>query len=170
MQPSVCAIRGDTIAVKEKHDVYHEKAGAAGTGGNFLGRGLTVAGQDHAEFVKGPFKTGEQVTAVCLECHEKQAADFMKTAHWKWKGTPNHVQGMEKVRPSTARPTCSTPSAPRLKGVPMVWCMKPAENAMPVTVGPARISTSVTRGGSTAWCAMPAKATISGPPAAVRST
>jgi octaheme c-type cytochrome (tetrathionate reductase family) len=55
-----------------------------------------VAGQDHAEFVKGPFNKGQDVTKVCLECHEKQADDVMKTTHWKWAGTPNHVKGMEK--------------------------------------------------------------------------
>lgn len=51
---------------------------------------------DHAEFVKGPFKLGQDVTKVCLECHEKQANDVMKTTHWKWQGTPNHVKGLEK--------------------------------------------------------------------------
>jgi len=56
------------------------------------------AGQDHSEFVKGPFKSGQEVTKVCLECHEKQAGDFMKTSHWKWKGTPNHVKGMENSK------------------------------------------------------------------------
>ena len=54
------------------------------------------AGPDHTEFVKGPFKDGQSVTKVCLECHEKQAADVMKTTHWTWAGTPNHVKGMEK--------------------------------------------------------------------------
>jgi octaheme c-type cytochrome (tetrathionate reductase family) len=64
--------------------------------GIFMIRGPAVAAQDHAGFVKGPFKSGEEVTRVCLGCHEKQATDFMKTAHWKWKGTPNHVRGLEK--------------------------------------------------------------------------
>ena len=54
------------------------------------------AGPDHSEFVKGPFKEGRDVTKQCLECHEKQAGDFMKTTHWKWAGTPNHIKGMEK--------------------------------------------------------------------------
>lgn len=54
------------------------------------------AGPDHKEFVKGPFKDGQSVTKVCLECHEQQAAAVMKTTHWKWEGTPNHVKGMEK--------------------------------------------------------------------------
>lgn len=54
------------------------------------------AGPDHTEFVKGPFKDGQSVTKVCLECHEKQAADVMKTTHWTFAGTPNHVKGMEK--------------------------------------------------------------------------
>lgn len=54
------------------------------------------AGVDHSDFVKGPFTKGQDVTKQCLECHEKQAEDFMKTTHWTWKGTPNHVKGMEK--------------------------------------------------------------------------
>ena len=54
------------------------------------------AAEDHSQHIKGPFKTGSDVTKVCLECHEKQASDFMKTTHWNWKGTPNHVKGLEK--------------------------------------------------------------------------
>lgn len=61
-----------------------------------LAASWAFAGQDHAEFVKGPFKTGSDVTKICIECHEKQATDFMKTTHWTWAGTPNHVKGMEK--------------------------------------------------------------------------
>lgn len=55
-----------------------------------------VAGVDHSDFVKGPFKEGRDVTKQCLECHEKQATDVMKTTHWTFAGTPNHVKGMEK--------------------------------------------------------------------------
>lgn len=55
-----------------------------------------MAGVDHAEFVKGPFKTGPDVTKACLECHEKESNDFIKTSHWKWKGPSNgHVKGLE---------------------------------------------------------------------------
>jgi len=54
------------------------------------------AGTDHSEFLKGPFKDGPSVTKACLECHEKQASDFMKTSHWTWKGpTKGHVRGYE---------------------------------------------------------------------------
>lgn len=39
----------------------------------------------HADYVgSGPFKNGPAVTKKCLECHDKQAKDFMKTAHWTW--------------------------------------------------------------------------------------
>lgn len=38
---------------------------------------------DHAQFVTGAFKSGPELTAKCLECHDKEAADFMKTSHWK---------------------------------------------------------------------------------------
>jgi octaheme c-type cytochrome (tetrathionate reductase family) len=44
-----------------------------------------VAAGNHAELIAGPFKTGPDVTRKCLECHEKQAKDFMKTPHWTWK-------------------------------------------------------------------------------------
>ncbi|MDD2539450.1 MAG: tetrathionate reductase family octaheme c-type cytochrome [Desulfuromonadaceae bacterium] len=53
------------------------------------------AATDHTEFVKGPFKDGQSVTKVCLECHEKQAEEVMKTTHWTWAGTPNHVKRLE---------------------------------------------------------------------------
>jgi octaheme c-type cytochrome (tetrathionate reductase family) len=56
------------------------------------------AATDHTTLLKGPFKTGEQVTNACLQCHEKQAKDFMKTTHWNWKGTPNHLKGIKKSR------------------------------------------------------------------------
>jgi octaheme c-type cytochrome (tetrathionate reductase family) len=54
------------------------------------------AATDHTTLVKGPFKSGEQVTKACLQCHQKQANDFIKTTHWTWKGIPNHIKGMEK--------------------------------------------------------------------------
>jgi len=38
------------------------------------------------------FKTGPEVTKKCLECHEKEAADFMKTVHWTWS-RPQKVKG-----------------------------------------------------------------------------
>jgi len=53
------------------------------------------AATDHSTLVKGAFKSGEDVTKACLECHSDQAKDFIKTTHWKWQGTPNHIQGME---------------------------------------------------------------------------
>jgi octaheme c-type cytochrome (tetrathionate reductase family) len=48
--------------------------------------------------VKGPFTNGPEVTKACLECHEKEATDVMKTTHFTWKGTPNHVIGLEKSK------------------------------------------------------------------------
>ena len=40
---------------------------------------------DHVDIVKGEFKTGQDVTRACLECHEDAATDFMKTTHWTWE-------------------------------------------------------------------------------------
>ncbi len=45
---------------------------------------MLFAAQDHSAFVKGPFKTGPDVTKVCLQCHQEQAKAFMKTVHWTW--------------------------------------------------------------------------------------
>jgi len=39
--------------------------------------------EDHQD-IEGPFTDGPSVTAVCLECHEDEAHDFMKTSHWTW--------------------------------------------------------------------------------------
>jgi octaheme c-type cytochrome (tetrathionate reductase family) len=39
---------------------------------------------DHALFIDGPFNSGPEVTAKCLECHESAATDLMKTTHWTW--------------------------------------------------------------------------------------
>ena len=43
---------------------------------------------DHRDIVKGPFKTGPEVTKACLECHKDAAKDVMKTSHWTWESQP----------------------------------------------------------------------------------
>lgn len=63
----------------------------------FFLSGMALA-VDHGEFIKGPFKTGEEVTKTCLQCHEKEAADFMQTPHWKWKGVPRTVKGLDNSK------------------------------------------------------------------------
>ena len=40
---------------------------------------------DHTDIVRGEFKTGQDVTRLCLECHPDAAADIMKTTHWTWE-------------------------------------------------------------------------------------
>jgi octaheme c-type cytochrome (tetrathionate reductase family) len=53
----------------------------------------SVAMANHQQLVgDGPFKTGPEVTKKCLECHEKEAKDFMKTVHWTWS-KPQKVNG-----------------------------------------------------------------------------
>jgi hypothetical protein len=39
--------------------------------------------KEHRE-IKGPFTTPIEVTKKCLECHDQEAVDFMKTQHWRW--------------------------------------------------------------------------------------
>lgn len=59
---------------------------------------IGYAGTDHSQWIKGPFKSGEDVTKTCLQCHDKEAEDFMKTSHWRWKGKPNTMKGMENSK------------------------------------------------------------------------
>jgi octaheme c-type cytochrome (tetrathionate reductase family) len=40
---------------------------------------------DHKDIVKGDFKTGQDVTRACLECHKDAASDLMATTHWTWE-------------------------------------------------------------------------------------
>ncbi len=46
--------------------------------------------EDHQD-IEGPFTDGPSVTAVCLECHEDAAHDFMKTSHWTWMPMQNVI-------------------------------------------------------------------------------
>lgn len=39
--------------------------------------------EEHKELT-GPFASGPEVTAACLDCHQDSADDFMKTTHWTW--------------------------------------------------------------------------------------
>jgi len=55
--------------------------------------GSAVAAVDHSKLVKGPFKTGPDVTKACLQCHRQQAADFMKTVHWTWSSRQKTADG-----------------------------------------------------------------------------
>ena len=57
---------------------------AVGLALGILVSGSVLAATDHSAFVKGPFMTGPDVTKACLQCHESQAQDFMKTVHWTW--------------------------------------------------------------------------------------
>jgi octaheme c-type cytochrome (tetrathionate reductase family) len=51
---------------------------------------------DHADFVGRPVvDEPRDVTAVCLECHEKSGRDLLRTAHWKWSGHSPSVCGHE---------------------------------------------------------------------------
>jgi len=38
---------------------------------------------DHSK-IEGPFASGPEVTKTCLQCHEDEAMDVMKTSHWTW--------------------------------------------------------------------------------------
>ena len=45
--------------------------------------------------ITGPFPTPSDVTKKCLECHEQEAEDFMKTQHWRWE--EKHIINCEET-------------------------------------------------------------------------
>lgn len=45
----------------------------------------------HTDLIQGPFASGSEVTARCLECHEEAASEVMHTAHWTWTSEPVDV-------------------------------------------------------------------------------
>lgn len=46
---------------------------------------------DHTNLFDGPFETGSDVTAACLNCHEDAAHQVMQTNHWTWQAEPVEV-------------------------------------------------------------------------------
>ncbi len=53
---------------------------------------------DHSDYFSDAFATPQDVTKACIECHEEQAEDFMKTRHWKWEGDEFEVEGKGKMK------------------------------------------------------------------------
>lgn len=51
---------------------------------------------NHAALLTGPYESGPQVTAACLECHEDAAEQMMGTVHWTWKAEPVVVEGRDE--------------------------------------------------------------------------
>jgi octaheme c-type cytochrome (tetrathionate reductase family) len=54
---------------------------------------LANGATDHTQFIKGPFKSGPDVTKQCLQCHQAQAQEFMKTVHWTWSSRQRDTRG-----------------------------------------------------------------------------
>lgn len=52
---------------------------------------------DHSHIVKGDFKTGQDVTRACLECHADSAQQVMHTTHWTWEGDPISVPWRDEM-------------------------------------------------------------------------
>ena len=60
---------------------------------SILGVGLAVLmampaaakAPDHSKFIKGPVKTGPEVTKQCLKCHKVEGEEMLKSVHWTWK-------------------------------------------------------------------------------------
>jgi octaheme c-type cytochrome (tetrathionate reductase family) len=53
----------------------------------FLAFTSILFSQEHEEYIEGPFKTPQEVTAACLDCHDDVTNGIMKTQHWNWHST-----------------------------------------------------------------------------------
>ncbi len=52
---------------------------------------------DHSDLVRLPAKPKPtEVTAECLRCHKRQGQEFLKTAHWMWRGNSAFTMGRRK--------------------------------------------------------------------------
>jgi octaheme c-type cytochrome (tetrathionate reductase family) len=45
---------------------------------------LNINSQDHSEFITDEFNSPQEVTQICLGCHDEAAKQIMKTNHWNW--------------------------------------------------------------------------------------
>ncbi len=61
-------------------------------------KSFTGAHVDHNDNINGPFKTPQDVTTACLECHFDVPDEFMKTNHWTWSGPEFEKNGV-KIKP-----------------------------------------------------------------------
>jgi octaheme c-type cytochrome (tetrathionate reductase family) len=52
---------------------------------------VRVEPTDHSSLMTGPYETGQEVTAACLECHEDAAHDVSQTVHFTWQSEPVEV-------------------------------------------------------------------------------
>jgi octaheme c-type cytochrome (tetrathionate reductase family) len=52
--------------------------------GCLLMAGSALGMIEEHQAITGPFTSGPEVTAVCLECHQDVADAFMHTSHWTW--------------------------------------------------------------------------------------
>lgn len=48
---------------------------------------------DHTNLISGPFEDGPSVTRACLECHETEGREVLRTPHFLWEGDPVVVPG-----------------------------------------------------------------------------
>lgn len=65
---------------------------------------------DHSKLdaLKGPFKTGPEVTKACLSCHNMASHQVMKSIHWTWE-KKNPVTGEMVGKKVTANNFCGSP-------------------------------------------------------------
>ncbi|MCA9971359.1 MAG: tetrathionate reductase family octaheme c-type cytochrome [Anaerolineales bacterium] len=51
---------------------------------------------DHVDLLTGPYETGQDVTAACLECHETSGHEMLQSVHFKWESEPVLLPGRDE--------------------------------------------------------------------------
>ncbi|NDJ52175.1 MAG: tetrathionate reductase family octaheme c-type cytochrome [Chloroflexi bacterium] len=52
---------------------------------------------DHSALLPGPYETGQEVTAACLDCHPDAAIDVSHTTQWTWLAEPVEVEWRDEL-------------------------------------------------------------------------
>lgn len=52
---------------------------------------------DHSSLMTGPYETGQEVTAACLECHQNEAHEVIQTSHWTWMSEPTYDETRDEL-------------------------------------------------------------------------
>ena len=90
---------GDTCSACEDCELVDGASVCVSTCGDELtcADGVCVRAAAHADLAElaGPFATGPEVTAACIDCHEDEAEAFLDTAHWNWLGDTPDLEGHE---------------------------------------------------------------------------
>ena len=84
-----CLMAGITFGAQATPAAVGVQPGAAANPAALSAPAISKSTTDHSqlEALKGPFKSGPEVTKACLSCHNTAGHQVMKSIHWTWEAT-----------------------------------------------------------------------------------